>query len=232
MKNIHNIITLLLLLIPLHASPQQDKALGMLDGALGFLLEQDNGAIYFRSIAYGLDNPAEVFSLPAYKEKMGGYWIFDGDKFELSIGDTKGLCNGSIFTIINEAEGLMYIDSVRPENPGDTAAGMPALMQHLNDEFGEHALKYAGEETMNGVLCHKVKVTYKESDTHVLYWINKATGKLYLMAEFQQGAYTVYVVRKTGNAPANHDYTINIPDRELHEYLGYTVMDMRFYKFD
>ncbi len=204
------------------------QAFEILDNALKPIVEENNVAIYYQGIAYGLTNPLEIFSLPAYKLFMGGYWIIDGNKFEMQLGYIKGISDGTIYSIINEEMGIMYIDSVNNTFQFDSSR-VPDLNNLLDENFGKAGMSYLGVEMINGTECHKIKSTLeKYPGAYSLYWVDKKTGRLLLMADWQNNTYDVYWVQKITGAPKSYDFSIHLPNKEMSEFHGYEVIDMRF----
>ncbi len=198
-----------------------DKALGGADAQTGL-------SIYFEGIAYGIDQPARIFKLPAYQVHRGGYMLSSGKKCEVQLGLMKALCDGKLLVMIDEQAKTMVVDSVRESMPG--FAGEAPDQDKLIDQYiGKGDLRYEGKEPVNGKVCHKIKAFFEEDpSTHVYYWIEEATNKLLLMAEWQSEAYDTYWIKKVSKSPANHNYAIHLPKRELDELYGYQVVDFRY----
>lgn len=203
-------------------------AFRILDKALGFIIDGDGATINFDGLAYGLSNPKDIFTLPAYKVYRGGYWIMNGTKFEMKMGDIKGLSDGKLMVIVNEQDGIMYIDSVRT-GPLVKGEEMPNMEDILFSEVGDIVYTYNGIESVYGEKCHSIRGEMKGPENiHVLYWVGEKSNKLVLMAEWAEDSYNVYWIRSIGKAPLNHKYDIYLPSTELDKYLGLQVIDMRF----
>jgi hypothetical protein len=203
-------------------------AFDILDKAIGFMAETDQVGIYFEGIAYDVKNPSDFFRLPAYKMYRGGYWFIDQTKFEFQLGNLKGISDGKIFTVINQDDKLMYIDSIRAAQPGADGK-IPDITTYLDKDLEDATFSYAGTEMVNKQLCHKIRSDVKgEVNTHIFYWVTVKTNKLYLMAEHQGDGYTIYWFNKIGPAPKNYNYAIHLPNRELNALFGLQVIDMRF----
>jgi hypothetical protein len=130
--------------------------------------------------------------------------------------------------MVDEKAKMMVVDSLRTEVPG-FAGEMPDLQKLMDDHFGKGHLRYEGKETVNGKACHRIKAVFPEdAGQHVYYWVEVASGKLLLMAEFQNGAYDTYWISKITKAPKGHVYRVNLPRRELESYYGYEVFDYRY----
>jgi hypothetical protein len=217
---------------PLTMLYAQDKvdtvAFNILDKALGKWFEKQSAAFYFEGIAYGVDKPSEIFSLPVYEVMRGGFWIFDGDKFEMQLGQVKGLSDGKLMVMIDEMGGTMYVDSVRHNTPV-AKANSKDIEKLLDETFGDGVMTYEGKEPVNGKLCHKIKTVIKdEQNTHVIYWVNAQTMQILLMAEWQNGAYDVYWFKEITSVPANYNFSVHLPANEIKDFHGYQVFDMRF----
>lgn len=212
------------------AQAKQDDSLAyrLLDNAFGKDIESGNAGIWFESIAYGIKDPKGIFSLPVYQVIKGGFLFMDGKKYEMQLGIVKALSDGKIMVMVDESSKMMYVDSVRTSMAmGDSMPDVNKLMEEIIG--GEGTLGYAGMETVNGKRCHKIKASVTDAEhTHVYYWVEEGTGKIYLMAEWQNGAYNVYLFRSVGKAPKGHEYTIYLPEKEIDTYHGYTVIDNRF----
>lgn len=205
-----------------------DKAFQLLDAAIGKAMETGNVSISFEGIAFGQAQPQSIFKLPVYQVVRGGYLYIDGDKFEMQLGGMKNLSDGKTVVVVDEISKTMYVDSVRPSALLDTL-GKPDINKLLDETIGDGKLTYLGEEMLNGKKCHKVRNDVTGTDSkHVLYWINSQTGKLYLMAEWQNNAYDVYWFGNVGKAPKGHDYSVHLPNKELENFYGYMVIDNRF----
>jgi hypothetical protein len=62
----------------------------------------------------------------------------------------------------------------------------------------------------------------------VLYWVSERGGQLYLMAEKRGAGFDVYWFRDLGKVPAGHEFSVNLPRREIDKFYGYSVIDNRF----
>lgn len=204
-------------------------AMTLLDEALGFIIEENSGAIYYETIARNLEDPLEIFTLPLYQVDKGGYWFFDGDRFEMKAGEIKALCDGQLLVLVDEENQFMYVDSVRLEPLLDVEGEVPSFDELIDRQFGHGNASYLGEEMVKGKPCHKIKAYMeKQADDYVLYWIDKASMQLVLMAEKSESVYTVYEIKSVGKVPANHSYQIVLPDHEIVDFYGFKVVDMRF----
>lgn len=204
-------------------------AMSLLDEALGFIIEENSGAIYYETIARDLEDPLEIFTLPLYRVDKGGYWFFDGDRFEMVAGDIKALCDGKLLTLIDEENRFMYIDSVRLEPLLDVEGEISGFDEFIDRQFGQGNATYLGEEIVKGKPCHKIKAYMeKQAGDYVLYWIDKAGMQLVLMAEKAESVYTVYEIKSVGKVPEDHSYKIVLPGHEIVDFYGFKVVDMRF----
>ena len=205
----------------------------LLDNAFGKDIESGNASIYFESIAYGIKDPKAIFTLPVYEIIKGGFLCVEGKKYEMQLGIVKALSDGKLMVMVDESSKMMYVDSVRSSisMPGlDSTLEMPD-MNKLMDEMigGEGALSYVGIENIIGKRCHKIKASISDAEhTHVYYWVEEISKKIYLMAEWQNNAYNVYLFRSVGKAPKAHEYAIYLPEKEIENYHGYTVIDNRY----
>lgn len=203
-------------------------AFKILDKALGPIMDDDGASIYFEGIAYELKNPTDIFTLPVYKVFRGGYWIMSGNKFEMRMGDLKGLSDGQIMVLVQEQEGLMYVDSVR-NGPLLKGEEMPDIGEVLQSQISDAGYTYLGVETLEGVRCHKIRADISAEDkTHVIYWVAVDTEKLFLMAEWSNESYTTYWVKSIGKAPKNYSFDIHLPVETIESYMGFQVIDMRY----
>ncbi|MFL5730432.1 MAG: hypothetical protein ACJ75J_13170 [Cytophagaceae bacterium] len=230
MKYLFCILLTLFCMKSLYGQQKDDQqAFDILNTAMGNIGNEDNNtSMYFEGIAFGIQNPLTVFTLPAYKVHRGGFMLTEGKKFEIQLGIMKALCDGKIMVIIDEQSKSMVIDSVRDHVPG-LEDQTPDIQKMLEENIGVGNLKYEGKETVNGKLCHKIKASYSdELKTHVYYWVEVTKNQLLLMAEWQTNAYDVYWIRKMGKCPKGHVFAVNIPKREIETLYGYEVFDMRF----
>ena len=204
------------------------QAMLLLDKAMGNAIETCNVAIFFESIAFGLKDPTKIFNVPGNKLVKGGFIFIDGKNMEMQLGSMKNLSDGKITVVVDEATKTMFIDSLRDFQlmNSEEKSGIDQL---LTQTIGDGNIKYEGEESINNKLCHRIKSYFEnEQNNHVCYWIEKKTGHLYLMAEWQNNAYDVYWIRRINEAPKEHEYSINLPTRELENYYGYMVIDHRY----
>ncbi len=223
-------IILLLLLGSFSGFAQQgadNQAFRILDKALEGLWEKESYAIYFKAIAFDVQKPLDVFSLPAYRQRLGGHIFVDGKRFEMQLGIVKALCDGKLLVMIDESSGLMVVDSLREKTMEgfDEELDLEAL---LNEKFGLGQLSLEGKELVNKRECYRIRCTFEDSGNEVLYYVDMQKGTLTLMAERTDEDYDVYLIDRIGDAPARHVYTINLPDRELESLYGYEVIDMRY----
>jgi len=223
-------IILLMLLSSFSGFAQQgagNQAFRILDKALEGLWEKESYAIYFKSIAFDVQKPLDIFSLPAYRQRLGGHIFVDGKRFEMQLGIVKALCDGKLLVMIDESSGLMVVDSLREKTMDgfDEELDLEAL---LNEKFGLGQLSLEGKELVNKRECYRIRCTFEDSGNEVLYYVDVQKGTLTLMAERTDEDYDVYLIDRIGAAPARHVYTINLPDRELESLYGYEVIDMRY----
>lgn len=205
-----------------------DKAFKILDKAIGDVFTSEDMGIYFEAIAYEVEKPESIFTLPVYRVFRGGYMFVDKEKFRIELGLMKSICDGKLVVVVEEESKTMIIDSVRKDSEEGQEEEMNAF---LNDEFLNGTLSYIGTEKINNRACHKIKSTVKDDkeNTHVLYWVDQTTGQLYLMAEFQHNAYNVYWINKIGKAPEDKGrYNVYLPEKGLTTYHGYRVVDNRY----
>ncbi|KAA9324910.1 hypothetical protein [Adhaeribacter soli] len=208
----------------------EKEMMEIMDKAMGTVgADDENTAIYFEGIAFGIAKPEAIFKMPAYKVYRGGHLFNLGKKFEIKLGIMKALCDGKIMVIVDEKSKSMVIDSLRDEVPG-FAGQKPDLQKLIDDNFGTGEIKYAGTETINGKKCHKIKAIMTEDkiSTHVFYWVEIKSNKLLLMAEWQNNAYDVYWIKSIGQVPKGHVFDVKIPKRELEDFYGYQVFDLRY----
>lgn len=223
---IRSLCTLYLILSTSHSFSQNPDPLKLLDKALGGALGQNNMSITFEGIAYSQQDPVAIFNLPVYEVIRGGYVYVDGKKYEMKLGSMKAISDGQIMVVADEVSKTLYIDSLRTL-PADSV--VPLVERLVSENFGEGNLSYIGKEKVNGKMCHKIKSSFSNQfNTHVYYWIEVATDKLYLMAEWQNVGYDIYWFNNIGKAPSNYDYSVNLPNTELDTYYGYNVIDNRF----
>jgi hypothetical protein len=210
-----------------------EKAVQLLDKAIGDVFFTDNYAVYFEGIAFGVKNPEDIFTLPVYEVYRGGHLFVDKDNYELQGGFMKSLCDGKLMVVVEEQSKTMFIDSVDTDMADDSINDpydTPEFNEVMKDYFTEGTLKYEGIVTINKHKCHKIRSDIKNNKggTHVLYWVDVKTGMLYLMADYQDNGYCVYWIDKVGKAPAKNSYTIYLPAKLLTDFHGYTVIDNRF----
>lgn len=207
----------------------EDRAVKILDEAIGFIVDGGSGAIYYESVATNLQDPLSIFNIPLYKIEKGGYWLFDGDKFEMQAAGMKALSDGKLLSLIDESSKIMYIDSVRKGALLSTDQEVPTFEGLLDNEFGAGNATFIGEEDVNGRSCYKIKAYMeKMASNYILYWVDVKRKQLVLMAEYSGESFTVYEVKKVTTAPKNHNYTMVLPKEEMTEYYGYQVIDMRY----
>lgn len=212
------------------AQTKDAKALAMLDKAFGDALLSGNVALYFEGLAFGQQDPKKIFTLPVYQVLRGGYAFVDGKKMEMQLGTMKSLCDGKLFVMINEKVKMMYVDSVRASALAEMerqGGEKPDFIKSLTDIAGAGDVVFIGDEQVNGRLCHHLKASFSKG-SHVQYWIDAKTEKLYLVAEWQEKAYNVYWINRIEQAPKKHDYSIHLPAKQLNTYYGYEVLDNRF----
>lgn len=217
----------------LHAA-DDSLAYRLLDNAFGKTVMSGNAGIWFESIAYGVKEPKDIFSLPVYQVVKGGFLFMDGNKYEMQLGAMKALSDGKLMVVVDEQSKTMYVDSVsRAGFSPDSADALQVKKMFDGMTGGEAKFDYAGIEILNGKRYHKIKAVADDADkTQVHYWIEEASGKMYMMAEQQNAAYNVYVFRSVGKAPKAHEYVVHLPQKEIDTYYGYTVIDNRFIKIN
>ncbi|HEX8549896.1 MAG TPA: hypothetical protein VF691_23240 [Cytophagaceae bacterium] len=205
----------------------------ILDKAMGTVgMEDPDLAFTFEGIAFGIQDPVKIFSMPVYEVHRGGYMYCEGRKFEMQLGIMKALCDGKLMVIIDEKSKMMVIDSLRDHVPGFKNEN-PDREKMLAEFIGEGKLSYVGKQKVNGRECHKIKADIEGGDaTHILYWVDVKTEKLLLMAEYQNKAYDVYWIKKISKAPKGYVYAVNVPKKETEKLYGYEVFDMRFVSED
>lgn len=203
-----------------------NQAFRILDKALEGLWEKESYAIYFKAIAFDVQKPLDIFSLPAYRQRLGGHIYVDGKRFEMQLGIMKALCDGKLLVMVDESSGLMVVDSLREKMEGfDEEPDIEAL---LNEKFGLGKLSLEGKELVNKRECYRIRCTFEDSGNEVLYYVDVQKGTLTLMAERTDEDYDVYLIDRVGVPPPRHVYNINLPDRELESLYGYEVIDMRY----
>lgn len=209
-----------------------EKALQILDKAIGDVFSSENIGIYFEGIAFGIKKPEDIFTIPVYKVFRGGFLFVNKEKYQLELGLMKSISNGKLMVVIDEQSKTMVIDSVRNTAGNDTIGELDSkeLADLISEDFKEATLTYEGVVTINNHKCHKIKsiVTKKAGSTDVLYWVDTVTGQLFLMAENQNNAYNVYWFNRVGKAPENFKYDIFLPEKTLTTFHGYKVIDNRF----
>jgi len=204
-----------------------DKAYTILDKAIGETFTSQNIGIYFESIAFGIDKPESIFTLPVYKVFRGGFVLIDKDKYQVELGLMKSMSDGKLMVVVEEESKTMIIDSVRKGTKEEEQEEMDAF---LKDDFLDGVLEYQGTVMVNNRSCHKIKSTLKNAkeDMHVIYWVDVKSGELYLMAEHMHNTNNVYWVSKVGKAPENQKYDIYVPKKGITNFHGYKVIDRRF----
>jgi hypothetical protein len=208
-------------------SPTDDKAYKILDKAIGEPFASENMAIYFESLAFDVEKPESIFTLPVYQVYKGGFVMLNKDKYQVELGLMKSMSDGKLMVIVEEKSKTMIVDSVRKGTKEEEQEEMDAF---LKDDFLDGTLDYLGTVMINDHSCHKIKSTLKNSkeDMHVLYWVDVQSGQLYLMAEHIHNAYNVYWVSKVSKTPENHTYDIYLPKKGVTSFHGYKVIDRRF----
>ena len=148
----------------------------------------------------------------------------------MQLGTIKTLSDSKLMVVIDEISKTMYVDSIR--NVSDSLA--PEFEMLMNETFAQGSISYERVEVINGKECHKIQSALmdknKNQNLSVIYWIEKYSGKLYLMAERQNNSYNVYWFRAIGKAPHYHEYSIYLPKKEIDNFYGYIVIDNRFIK--
>jgi len=186
-------------------------------------------AIYFEGVAEQLKDPLAIFTLPVYQLHRGGYLFTDNAKFEFSVGTMKGLCNGTVYTIINEMTKQLIIDSLQTKDLDGNAFTEEGMMKGLDNIASIKNLALLGEEKVNKKLCYKIKATTDKIGMFSLYYVEKTTNKLILFADYEQESnFTVYWIKSISDAPKNHDYSLRLPAKETEKLFGYEAYDMRF----
>lgn len=237
LKNIY-ILSFILLVqfaaftVSAQVNTSDEKAMEILDNAIGELVVSENFAIYYDGIAAGVKTPEDIFTLPVYEVSRGGHLFVDKDKFEVKAGFMNSICDGKLMVLIQEQNKTMFIDSVNIA--ADTLADPlsdPQFDELMKEYFTEGVIKYQGIITINNHKCHKIRSEIKNNsgNTHVIYWVDVNSGNLYLMAEYDgNNAYTVYWINKVTKAPLKYNYTIFLPPKHLTTFHGYKVIDNRF----
>ncbi len=205
-----------------------DNAMALLEKAMA-PIDGSAGAIYFHRIAYEQKEPAAIFTASPNDVFENCYYIFDGNQFEVNLGEVQSMSDGELFVLIQKSMGQVYIDSLQRkaiDTEGIDVIG--EFNKMFETEFGNSTLSLEGEESIHNVRCKKIKASFSGSPDFVLYWIDAVKGTLMLLAEYQQNAYTVYWVKEMTGQKAEHNYTIHLPDKEIESFYGFTVFDMRF----
>ena len=177
------------------AAGSSKKAEDILDKAIGDVFFTENFSVHFEALCTGLKKPEEIFKMPVYSVYRGGYVFVDGDKFEMNTGMIKTMSDGKLMIAVEERSKTMFIDSVKKDNKDCDldSLGLIEFDNSTKEFFIEGKLNYQGEELINSRKCHKIRSDIKNTmgETHVIYWVDVKTGKLYLMAEHQKEGYTV-----------------------------------------
>ncbi len=201
---------------------------GILDKALDQLLKPAH-AIYFEGVADQLKNPLDIFTLPVYQIHRGGYLFTEDDKFEFSIGTMKGLCNGLVYTIINESTKQMILDSLVTKDFDGNPLTDEGMIKGLENIASIKSIQYLGEESVNKKLCYKIKAIADKENVYSLYYIDKKSNRLILFSDYDEETnFTSYWIKSITDAPKNHDYTLRLPSKETDKLFGYEAYDMRF----
>lgn len=205
-----------------------EKAFQILDKAFGNFLESENVGIQFEGIAYGIQKPEDIFTLPVYKIFRGGYLYMNKNKFQIELGLMKSMSDGKLMVVIDEQSKTLLIDSVRKNSFEDGESEEMSML--INEDFKESNLIYRGIATVNKHQCHKISSYVKGTggNAEVTYWVDAVTGQLYLMSENQNGSNNVYWFNRIGKAPENHKYDVYFPKKSLTTFQGYTVLDNRY----
>lgn len=221
---------------------QSNLAYELIMKSLNSLTDHDTYAIHFEALAQNLEDPKQIFKLPTNELFLGGYIYADKGRFELKMGSTKGLSDGKQIVYFDEAEKIMWVDSVRAQLsiPGLTQKQIQLEEQKaMNDIFGADSVgpnncTYSGKETLRGRICHKVRADFKGAmEGHFIYWIDAQTNQMLLMGEWTGDAYNAYWVKKIQDiAPKGHDYSIHLPNTKMVEFYGFEVIDNRFIKVE
>ena len=209
-------------------SSAEPDPIQLLDKAIGKAVENKNIMILFKGIAFGLKDPKSIFNLPANKITKGGYMYLDDNKYELQLGNLKTLSDGKLVVVVDEISQTMFLDSIRSK-PLINSQEKHDVNKLMTEIFGEGTFIYKGEEVINKKTYYKIQSSFNNKEkSHVYYWIDKGTEKLFLMAEWQNNAYDVYWFNSIEKAPKKYNYNVNLPDKELEKYYGYNVIDYRF----
>lgn len=207
---------------------QNVDAEAVLDKALDKLL-QPSHAIYFEGVADQLRNPLAIFTLPVYQIHRGGYMFTENEKFEFSIGTMKGLCNGIVYTIINESTKQLIIDSLQTKDFDGNPLTDEGMMKGLENIASIKSILYLGEEKVNKKICYKIKAIADKEQVYSLYYIDKRDYKLIMFSDFDEETnFTSYWIKSISDAPKNHDYSLRLPPKETEKLFGYEAYDMRF----
>jgi hypothetical protein len=204
-----------------------EKAEKLLHEAITDVFSSNNVGIYFDAIAYNVQKPEEIFTLPAYKVYKGGFLFVDQKKFQMELGLMKSISDGKLTILIDEQSKTMIVDSVRKQEfQGDD----PTITELINDNFKSNTLKYEGETVINNQKCYKIRSVIKgdKDMTEVTYWIRTSNKQLYMMSETKGVKCNVYLFNRVGKAPSGFKYDVYLPQRPLTDYHGYSVIDNRF----
>lgn len=183
-------------------------------------------AIYFETVAMQQKRPSDVFTASVYQQHKGGYVYVEGQKYEYNMGVIKVLCDGQLLVYIDEVEKQLIVDSLRDQ---DAEAQQLVFNNMLEKEHGDFNYQYLKVDTLKGKPYHQIKCTLsKNKDVHMLYWIDTKTEQMYMYAEYNEGLYNVYLIKKYGTPPAKHNYSIFLPKTEIKTFHGYEVLDQRF----
>jgi len=194
-----------------------------------FPFEQGSGAIYFNKVVYDLKDPLSIFSTPNEDAYLSCFYVFNGNKFAINLGEIQAMSDGQVFMSASLINAEMYIDSMHTENPiTKTKPTYEDVVSLFKDDFGDDVLTDLGQETVNKVLCRKIKAGFSASKDYVLLWVDAKTNKLVLMADYQDKAFDVYWIKSMTNVPAEYDFSMSLPSHEIQNLAGFTVMDMRF----
>ncbi len=207
-------------------SSGREQAEKILDKAIGEVFASESIGISFEGIAYGINKPEDIFTLPVYKVYRGGYLFVNKDKYKVELGLMKSVSDGNVTVMVDEQSKTMIVDSVRKEQ----TAGTDDISALINEDFKESTLEYLGEVMINNHKCYKIisHVKGEKTATEVGYWVDVASGQLYLMSEKQNDICNVYWFGKVGKAPEGYNYTVFLPKKQLTTFHGYTVVDNRF----
>ena len=208
----------------------QKEMQAILDKAYG-QLKSGNVGFYFEGLAFNVKKPLDIFTLPSYKVYRGGYYYTNGNKFEMNLGRMKAISNGKVMLMIDEVQHEIIIDSIRVALTDKDAEVNDALLQQaLGFTWkGDPQLEYAGKEKVKGHTCHVLRTKWDNSlKMSSVYYIDQHSNKMVLMADKHADGYDVYWIKKIDKAPAKHDYSVFIPNKEVNKLYGYQVTDMRF----